>query len=267
MVYVGMKTKIINQKHMKKIALITGATSGIGKATAVALAAGDYNLIITGRREDRLQELKAKLGVAYKADVLVLCFDIRDREAVDAAVASIPEAWRAIDVLVNNAGLAVGLSPIQEGLIDDWERMIDTNIKGLLYVTHAIAPLMTARGRGQIINIGSIAGREVYPNGNVYCATKFAVSALSRAMRMDMVKQGIKVTNVCPGAAETEFSLVRFKDDAERASATYNGITPLSGDDIAQVISFIVSLPPHVCINEIEITPTAQASATIFNRK
>ena len=235
---------------MKKIALITGATSGIGRATAIALADEGYNLILTGRRKERLDELKELVAITYKADALVLNFDVRNQEEVAKAVASIPTAWRKIDVLVNNAGLAVGLNPIQEGLLEDWERMIDTNIKGLLYMTREIAPLMCERGAGHIVNICSTAGKEVYANGNVYCATKHAVDAISKGMRIDMLKYGIKVTNICPGAVETEFSIVRFKDDKERADKTYEGYTPLNGDDIANLIRFAVSLPPHVCRSE-----------------
>ncbi len=252
---------------MKKIALITGATSGIGRATAIALADEGYNLILTGRRKERLDELKELVGITYKADALVLNFDVRNQAEVAAAVASIPTAWRKIDVLVNNAGLAVGLNPIQEGLLEDWERMIDTNIKGLLYMSREIAPLMCERGAGHIVNICSTAGKEVYANGNVYCATKHAVDAISKGMRIDMLKYGIKVTNICPGAVETEFSLVRFKNDKERADKTYEGMTPLTGDDIANLIRFAVTLPPHVCINDLVVTPTAQANATNILRK
>ncbi len=252
---------------MKKIALVTGATSGIGKAIAVALADQGYNLIITGRRKDRLEELKALLGVTYKADVLSLNFDVRSQQETFDAIDSIPTAWKNIDVLVNNAGLAVGLNAIQDGLIEDWERMIDTNIKGLLYVTRAVSPFMCERNAGHIVNICSTAGKETYANGNVYCATKHAVDSLSKAMRIDMLKHGIKVTNICPGAVETEFSIVRFKDDVERAAKTYEGMTPLTGDDIANVVSYVVSLPPHVCINDLVITPTAQANATNILRK
>ena len=220
---------------MKKIALVTGATSGIGRATAIALADEGYNLIITGRRKERLEELKAMLGITYKADVLVLNFDVRDREAVQAAIDSIPAAWKNIDVLVNNAGLAVGLNPI--------------------------------RGTGHIVNLCSTAGKEVYPNGNVYCATKHAVDAISKAMRIDMLKYGIKVTNICPGAVETEFSMVRFKNDKEKADKTYEGYTPLCGEDIASIIRYVVTLPAHVCINDLVVTPTAQANATNIFRK
>lgn len=251
---------------MKKIALVTGATSGIGKATAVALAEVGYDLILTGRRAERLEET-AEMVKKHNVQTLLLNFDVRDHNEVEKAVASIPAEWRGIDVLVNNAGLAVGLNPIQEGLLEDWERMIDTNIKGLLYMTRAIAPLMCEREKGHIVNICSTAGKEVYANGNVYCATKYAVDALSKGMRIDMLKYGIKVTNICPGAVETEFSLVRFKDDAARAAKTYEGFTPLSGADIANLIKFAVTLPAHVCINDLVVTPTAQANATNFNKK
>ncbi len=252
---------------MKKIALVTGATSGIGKATVLALAEDGYNLIITGRRLELLEELKNTLDAQYNIEILLLNFDVRDSVAVKNAVNSIPNEWRNIDVLVNNAGLAVGLNTIQDGVEDDWERMIDTNIKGLLYMTRAISPLMCERKSGHIINICSTAGKEVYPNGNVYCATKHAVNALSKAMRIDMLPYGIKVTNVCPGAVDTEFSSVRFKGDTERAAKTYAGYQPLVGEDIANVIRYVVALPAHVCINDLVITPTAQANATNIVRK
>lgn len=252
---------------MKKIALVTGATSGIGKATVLALAEDGYNLIITGRRLELLEELKNTLQTQFNTEILLLNFDVRDSNAVKNAVNSIPNDWRDIDVLVNNAGLAVGLNTIQEGIEDDWERMIDTNVKGLLYMTRAISPLMCERKTGHIINICSTAGKEVYPNGNVYCATKHAVDALSKAMRIDMLPYGIKVTNICPGAVDTEFSTVRFKGDTERAAKTYDGYQPLVGEDIANVIRYVVSLPAHVCINDLVITPTAQANATNIVRK
>lgn len=252
---------------MRKIAIVTGATSGIGRATAIALAENEFDLIITGRRADRLEELKATLNTVYKADALALCFDVRDKEAVEKAFASVPEQWRNVDVLVNNAGLAVGLDHIQEGIIDDWERMIDTNIKGLLYVTRTVSPWMVERNRGHIVNLCSTAGKEVYANGNVYCATKHAVDALSKAMRIDMLPHGIKVTNICPGAVETEFSVVRFKGDKARADKTYDGYIPLTGADIANVIRFAVTVPDNVCLNDIVITPKAQANATNIVRK
>ena len=217
---------------MKQRAIVTGATSGIGRATAETLASLGYDLIITGRRAERLATLKNELIEKYKIDVLTLCFDVRNLSEVEHAIAGLPEEWKNIDLLVNNAGLAVGLNHIQDGLIEDWERMIDTNIKGLLYITRTVAPLMIAREKGHIVNIASTAGKEVYENGNVYCATKHAVDALSKAMRIDMLKHNIKVTNIAPGAVETEFSIVRFKDDTERASNTYNGYQPLSGEDI-----------------------------------
>lgn len=252
---------------MNKIALITGATSGIGRAVADIFAENKYNLIVTGRRSERLQELKAALERQHGISVLALCFDVRDNDEVVRNIESLPVEWRNIDVLVNNAGLAVGLNHIQDGVLDDWERMIDTNIKGLLYVTRAVSPLMIARNSGHIVNICSIAGKEVYENGNVYCATKHAVDALSKAMRIDMLGHNIKVTNVCPGAVETEFSIVRFKGDTQRAAGTYRGIEPLTGRDIAECIYFAVSLPKHVCINDMMIMPTAQADSRTFNRK
>lgn len=252
---------------MNKIALITGATSGIGRAVADIFAENKYNLIVTGRRSERLQELKAALEQQHGISVLALCFDVRSNDEVVRNIESLPVEWRNIDVLVNNAGLAVGLNHIQDGVLDDWERMIDTNIKGLLYVTRAVSPLMIARNSGHIVNICSIAGKEVYENGNVYCATKHAVDALSKAMRIDMLGHNIKVTNVCPGAVETEFSIVRFKGDTQRAAGTYKGIEPLSGRDIAECIYFAVSLPEHVCINDMMIMPTAQADSRTFNRK
>lgn len=252
---------------MNKIALITGATSGIGRAVADIFAENKYNLIVTGRRSERLQELKAALEQQHGISVLALCFDVRDNDEVVRNIESLPVEWRNIDVLVNNAGLAVGLNHIQDGVLDDWERMIDTNIKGLLYVTRAVSPLMITRNSGHIVNICSIAGKEVYENGNVYCATKHAVDALSKAMRIDMLGHNIKVTNVCPGAVETEFSIVRFKGDTQRAAGTYRGIEPLTGRDIAECIYFAVSLPKHVCINDMMIMPTDQADSRTFNRK
>ena len=252
---------------MNKTALITGATSGIGRAVADIFAENKYNLIVTGRRSERLQELKAALEQQHGISVLALCFDVRYNDEVVRNIESLPVEWRNIDVLVNNAGLAVGLNHIQDGVLDDWERMIDTNIKGLLYVTRAVSPLMIARNSGHIVNICSIAGKEVYENGNVYCATKHAVDALSKAMRIDMLGHNIKVTNVCPGAVETEFSIVRFKGDTQRAAGTYRGIEPLTGRDIAECIYFAVSLPEHVCINDMMIMPTAQADSRTFNRK
>jgi NADP-dependent 3-hydroxy acid dehydrogenase YdfG len=249
-----------------KTAIITGATSGIGEATAYAFAEKGFNLILTGRRADRLNSVADLLKSRYSTKIITLEFDVRDRAATEDAINSIPADFKSVDILVNNAGLAVGLSHVQDGDIDDWDRMIDTNIKGLLYVTKAVAPLMTARGKGHIVNISSVAGREVYENGGVYCATKHAVDALSRAMRIDMLENGIKVTNVCPGATETEFSTVRFKGDEERAKKVYEGYKSLTAKDIADVIIYIVTLPEHICINDILIMPSAQANAVKFNR-
>lgn len=250
-----------------KTVLITGASSGIGRATALLLAENGYNLIITGRRLELLEELKKEIEVKFKRDVLILNFDVRNRAEVDLQIDNLPAHWRKIDVLVNNAGLAVGLNHIQDGIVEDWEQMIDTNIKGVLYITRKVAPLMVEKRCGHIINIGSVAGTQVYENGNVYCATKHAMHALSQAMRQDMLKDGIKVSEVRPGMLETEFSIVRFKGDRERAKKTYDGLTPLFAEDIAQTILFIISRPEHVCINDIEITPKAQATSTMAFRK
>ena len=252
---------------MSKIVCVTGATSGIGKATAEIFAANGYNLIITGRRKEKLEEFGKELVEKYNIDLIALNFDVRNKEAVDKAFDSLPEGWRNIDILVNNAGLAVGLGPIQEGVIDDWERMIDTNVKGLLYVSRKVLPWLVERKKGHVFNIASIAGKETYLNGNVYCATKSAVDSLSRAMRMDMVPYGIKVTNIAPGAVETEFSVVRFKGDQERADNVYKGYEPLTGKDIADTIYYVATLPEHVCINDLLITPKAQASASIFHKE
>lgn len=251
---------------MKKIILITGATSGIGKAAAEKFAANGFNLILTGRRQERLEAVAAELAEKYNAEVLPLVFDVRNQQAVNEAINSLEEKWQQIDVLLNNAGLAVGMNQIQDGLIDDWERMIDTNVKGLLYVSRAVCPFMIKNKKGHIINIGSIAGKETYPNGNVYCATKHAVDSLSKAMRIDMVAHGIKVTQIAPGAVETEFSNVRFKGDDERADAVYKGFTPLTGADVADVMYFAATLPAHVNINDLVLMPTAQASAGVFHK-
>ncbi|MBK5195176.1 MAG: SDR family oxidoreductase [Proteiniphilum sp.] len=251
---------------MSKIALITGATSGIGEAAALRLAENKTNLIITGRRQERLTILKNKLE-ERNVRVLALCFDVRDELAVKDALGNLPEEWRKIDILLNNAGLAAGLGTLQEGDSDDWSLMIDTNVKGLLYVTRAIAPGMVERKSGHIINIGSIAGKEVYPNGNVYCATKHAVDALTKAMRIDMLAHNVKVTQICPGAVETEFSLVRFHGDRSRAEHVYEGYESLVAADIADCIWFVVSRPPHVNINDMVVMPTAQASATLFHKE
>jgi NADP-dependent 3-hydroxy acid dehydrogenase YdfG len=249
------------------IAYITGATSGFGKAIALRLAKNGYHVIITGRRKALLESLSEEIKQKYSVEAWASHYDVRDANSVRKAIEDLPEQWKKIDVLVNNAGLAVGLNSIQEGNIDDWERMIDTNIKGLLYVSRYIAPLMIKQGHGHIINIGSIAGKEVYPNGNVYCATKHAVDALTKAMRIEMVKDGIKVTQIAPGAAETEFSLVRFKGDQQAANNVYQGFTPLTADDIADVVEYLVNLPQHVCLNDIVMTCLQQANATITNKK
>ena len=252
---------------MKTIALVTGATSGIGRATALLLAKNDFDLITTGRRADKLQELEEEIRSTTSADVLSLVFDIRNQESVIEAVNSLAGKWESVDVLVNNAGLAAGLDHVHEGSVDDWEQMIDTNIKGLLYITRQITPGMVKRGKGHVINIGSIAGKESYEKGNVYNATKFAVDGLTQGMRIDLVDHGIKVTAVNPGAVDTEFSLVRFKGDSEKADQVYTGYTPLYGEDIAEAILFAVTRPPHVNIDDMLIMPTAQARSRKFHKK
>jgi NADP-dependent 3-hydroxy acid dehydrogenase YdfG len=251
---------------MSKTIMITGATTGFGKATAVRFAKNGYNIIITGRRKELLDELEKELN-SLGIKVLSLCFDVRNKDVVESAVRNLPEEWKTVDILVNNAGLAVGLDHIQNGNTDDWDRMIDTNVKGLLYVTRAVAPLMVARNKGHIFNIGSIAGKDAYENGNVYCASKSAVDALSKSMRIDMLKNNIKVTLIAPGMAETEFSLVRFKGDEQKAKNVYKGIDALTADDIAEIIFYCATLPDHVCINEIVVTPTQQAGVNHSFRK
>ncbi|PLX06414.1 MAG: NAD(P)-dependent oxidoreductase [Marinilabiliales bacterium] len=247
---------------MNRIALVSGATAGIGYSTAELLAKNNFNLIITGRRKERLDELKTKLESEYNISVYALSFDIRQKDEVFNAIDDLPQEFRKIDVLVNNAGLASGLGVIQEGDIDDWEKMIDTNIKGLLYLTRAVSPIMIENRKGHIVNIGSIAGKEVYPNGNVYCGTKHAVDALTKGMRIDMLPHGIKVSQVAPGLVETEFSIVRFHCDKEKADNVYKGLTPLYAEDIADAVLYVITRPEHVCINDMIVTPTAQASAT-----
>lgn len=246
--------------------MITGATAGFGRATAVKFASNGYNVIVTGRRKDRLDELEKDLS-EFDIKVLKLNFDVRNREETVKAIETLPSGWKNIDILVNNAGLASGLSHIDDGDADDWDRMIDTNVKGLLYVTRAVSPLMVSRKKGHIFNISSIAGKEVYENGNVYCASKHAVDALSKAMRIDLLKHNIRVTNIAPGMAETEFSIVRFKGDSEKADAVYKGVDPLTAGDIAEVIYFCATLPVHVCINDLVITPTQQANVTNVARR
>ena len=249
---------------MSKTAFITGATSGIGKATALLFARQGINLIICGRRADRLEELKSQIESMVK--VHTLAFDVRDEQAVMKVIDSLPEEWKTVDILVNNAGNAHGLAPIHEGSTEDWNAMLDINVKGLLFVSKAIIPGMVSRKSGHIVNIGSIAGKEVYPNGNVYCASKFAVDAITSGMRLDLNPYGIRVTGIHPGLVETEFSLVRFKGDEQRAGSVYKGFKPLVAEDIADVIWYTVNCPPHVRISDLTILPTAQASATIVNK-
>lgn len=250
---------------MGKTVLITGATSGFGKSTALLLASKGYRLILTGRRKERLERLRKEIEDNFGTDVLLLSFDVRDQQAVESNIVDLPENWQNIDILVNNAGLAAGLEPIYEGNIENWERMIDTNVKGLLYMSRAILPGMIKRGTGHVVNIGSTAGREAYAGGNVYCGTKHAVDAISKSMRIDLVKEGIKVSQVRPGLAETEFSVVRLGDQA-KAKKVYDGLDPLVGDDIADAILYVITRPPHVCINDLEVTCTAQANSTVVHR-
>jgi 3-hydroxy acid dehydrogenase/malonic semialdehyde reductase len=250
---------------MGKIIMITGATAGFGRATAIKFAQNGYDIIITGRRKERLDELLKELS-KFKVKILPLNFDVRKKSDVANVINDLPGEWKNIDILVNNAGLAAGLDHINEGNTDDWDRMIDTNVKGLLYVTRAVSPLMVTRNKGHIFNIGSIAGKYAYENGNVYCATKSAVDALTRSMRIDLLKHNIKVTQIAPGMAETEFSLVRFHGDEEKASAVYKGIDALTAGDIADAIFYCATLPAHVCINDLVITPTQQADV-FYNYK
>jgi len=251
---------------MNSTIFITGATSGIGKAIASKFAENKYNLIITGRRKELLHTIAEQLSGAHQVKVLPLCFDVRKKNEVETAIQSLPEAWKHIDILVNNAGLAVGLKPLQEGDFEDWERMIDTNVKGLLYVSRMVLPMMVKNKSGHVINIGSIAGKETYQNGNVYCATKYAVDSLTKAMRIDLLTHNIKVTQICPGAVETEFSLVRFKGDADTAKNVYKGYKPLTGEDIADSVYYVSHLPAHVNINELIIMPTAQANTAYMHK-
>ncbi|WP_159949892.1 SDR family NAD(P)-dependent oxidoreductase [Polaribacter septentrionalilitoris] len=249
---------------MNQTALITGATSGIGKATAEIFAKNNIRLILCGRRLERLLELQEKLST--QTEVAILQFDVSKREEVEKAINSLSEKFNHIDILINNAGNAHGLSTLQEGNIDDWDKMMDINVKGLLYVSKAIIPQMTKRNNGFIVNIGSIAGKEVYPNGNVYCASKHAVNALNKAMRIDLNKHNIRVSGIHPGAVETEFSDVRFKGDTKKAKSVYTGYKALQAEDIADIIYFVISRPYHVNIEDLVVYPTAQASATILNR-
>ena len=252
---------------MSKYIIITGATSGFGEACARIFAQNNWNLIITGRREDRLNQLKEELSSKFNIGVISKVFDVRNLDEVNTAFQTLDiEVQNSIEILINNAGLAVGRGPLEDGIVDDWERMIDTNIKGLLYVSKAIIPILKSNKKGHIFNIASIAGKEVYPGGNVYCATKHAVDALSQGMRMDLVHDNVKVTNIAPGAADTEFSIVRFKGDEKIAKSVYDGFEPLLANDIAETIYFVASRPSHVTINDLVIMPTAQASATIFHK-
>lgn len=251
---------------MEKIVLITGATSGIGKACAEKFSGEGHSVIITGRRKERLDELKASLENTYRNKVLALCFDVQDKEAAFTAINELPVDWKNIDILINNAGLALGRDSFEDADITDWETMLDTNVKGLLYISKAVLPTMIAAKKGHIINIGSVAGKEVYENGNVYCASKFAVDAINKAMRIDLLKHHIKVTAIHPGAVETEFSLVRYKGEEAKAAASYTGFTPLTAEDIAETIFYCTTLPAHVCINDLVITCTQQAGTYYFNK-
>lgn len=248
-----------------KIALITGATSGIGKACVISLANAGFDIIACGRREDRLVELMGEIPKTSRYTYLV--FDVSKRDEVRTAFESLDDKWKNVDLLINNAGNAHGLAPIQNGDIDDWDAMMDINVKGLLYVSKQVMPQMIERKSGQIINIGSIAGKEVYPNGNVYCASKHAVDALTKGMRIDLNPYGIKVMGIHPGLVETEFSIVRFKGDEKRASSVYEGYAPLKAEDIADIIVFAATRPPHVVLADIVVLPTAQASSTILNKQ
>ncbi len=261
---------------MQKIVFITGATSGFGEACAYKFAANGYDLILNGRRTDRLQTLADTLEKKYNVAVMQLPFDVQNEKAVFDSIQKMPVEWKAIDVLINNAGLALGRDYFEEADLSDWNTMIDTNIKGFLYVAKAVSQLMVARNAsshgqaqgltGHIINMGSVAGKEVYEKGNVYCATKFAVDAISQGMRIDLLRHNIKVTSINPGAADTEFSVVRFKGDTDTAKKIYDGLKPLTAEDVAEVIYYCTTLPPHVCINDLTITCTQQANAIFFNR-
>jgi len=250
-----------------KTAFVTGATSGFGRAIAIRLAKLGYRLIVTGRRKELLDTLCAEISENHNEKVLALNFDVRDKQACADAVGSLPNEFKEIDLLVNNAGLAAGAAPFDESLIDDFERMIDTNIKGLLYITKLIVPGMIERQSGHIVNLSSIAGIEVYPTGNVYCASKHAVNAITKGLRIDLVKYGIRVSSISPGMAETEFSLVRYHGDSEKAKTVYKGLIPLNAEDIADALEFIVTRPAHVSINDIQINPSQQANTYISHRK
>ena len=251
---------------MGKIIFITGATSGFGKAAAEKFAANGYDLILNGRRADRLQDLCRILESKYNVAVMTLAFDVRDEKAVFAAIDGLPDEWKKIDILFNNAGLALGRDHFNDADLNDWNVMVDTNVKGFAYVAKAVSQLMVKQKKGHIINMGSVAGKQVYEKGNMYCATKFAVDALNQAMRIDLLKHNIKVTGIHPGAAETEFSLVRFKGNEATAKSIYDGLKPLTAEDIAEIIFYCATLPPHVCINDLSVTCTQQADTIYFNR-
>ena len=247
----------------KKTILITGASSGIGKATATLFAARGERLILCGRRQERLEALQNE----FQCESHLLNFDVRDRNAVFAAINSLPKQWKSIDLLINNAGNAHGLDPVHKADLDDWDAMIDGNVKGLMYVTKAVLPQMVERKAGQIVNVGSIAGIEVYPNGNVYCASKFAVDAFTQGLRIDLNPFGIRISAVHPGLVETEFSMVRFKGDEERSKKVYDTLRPLTAEDVADAIAYMVDVPPHVTVADLTLLPTDQANATVINRK
>ena len=250
---------------MSKIILVTGASSGFGKAIATKFAAGGWNVILTARRKEKLDELAKALEAKYGIKTLSLIFDVQDKKAVFDNLQNLPTEWQAINILVNNAGLALGRDSFENANLEDWETMIDTNVKGLLYASKAVLPMLI-KEKGHIINIGSTAGKEVYKDGNVYCASKHAVDAISKAQRIDLLPYQIKVTAIHPGAADTEFSVVRFKGDAEKAKAVYNGYTPLMAEDIADTIWYVANTPAHVCINDLVITCTAQANSMYLQK-
>jgi 3-hydroxy acid dehydrogenase / malonic semialdehyde reductase len=254
------------QPVLDRIILITGASSGIGEACAHVFAESGARLILTARRSPRLEALKTQLQQQFNTDVLVLTFDVRDRSSITAALETLPPEWQAIDILINNAGLSRGLDKLYEGNIQDWEEMIDTNVKGLLYMTRAIAPGMVARGRGHVINLGSIAGHETYPRGNVYCATKAAVRAISEGLKQDLLGTPVRVSSVDPGLVDTEFSQVRFHGDTERAKTVYADMVPLTAQDVAEVILFCATRPAHVNVSEVLVLPTDQSGATLVHR-
>lgn len=259
------RSKVFNLK--KQTVFITGASAGIGEACAHTFAAAGARLLLAARRDEKLQELSGRLREEFGTEVLTVKLDVRSADEVRRAIGSLPDEWSAIDILINNAGLSRGLDPIQRGNLDDWEEMIDTNLKGLLYVSRAVLPGMVERRKGHVINIGSIAGREVYPAGNVYCATKHAVRALTKGMQIDLNGTGVRVTSVDPGMVETEFSIVRFRGNAEKAEGVYRGLIPLSAADVAEAILFCATRPPHVNVHELLLMPTDQATATIVDRR